>query len=506
MESAIDTGSNETSAVSMDTSETPKITVFDTCSNIDWQIFSIKRNTNQVGRLPDAVLTPPLNLNRWSQSKQNNDNYNDIFMGNIQKLFGTCDERKVKLFFRLRINPMMVAKNPEIIDQFLQENEMYARFIVLDLQGNTNQLYWNDFSRHKDCVKSMVSVLGGRVVGALVTKRNNEEEQSDYDSLLRELKMMNLEVETRMKEHLFDSIELQMIKKFTKFTIQLGQQSDSFKDTRKFILRLYKSCQSVDPFTKYRLENTLNCEEFGELYKAFTLQQIYKKSSTDNSEAKKAKITSTRPDIFKSRPAMEKLQPTVCVDLSWTEKMSEKEVSKLVSQLARLHGANKHTQRRTRVLFTGCVEDSFLHKELLRKFDENLLKWGNCYFIKKSYNNTVPDGYNMIYLSPDSETPLSDADFGQNSCFIIGGLVDETVQTKLSLTKADAEGIQTRRFPIEEHMQVPVGSNVRPALAINQVGEILFKKINEDDCNKPGVKVTWKEIFDQVLPARYGLS
>ena len=44
------------------------------------------------------------------------------------------------------------------------------------------------------------------------------------------------------------------------------------------------------------------------------------------------------------------------------------------------------------------------------------------------------------------------------------------------------------------------------ALAINQVGEILFKKINEDDCNKPGVKVTWKEIFDQVLPARYGLS
>ena len=99
-------------------------------------------------------------------------------MGNIQKLFGTCDERKVKLFFRLRINPMMVAKNPEIIDQFLQENEMYARFIVLDLQGNTNQLYWNDFSRHKDCVKSMVSVLGVRVVGALVTKRNNEEEQS----------------------------------------------------------------------------------------------------------------------------------------------------------------------------------------------------------------------------------------------------------------------------------------------------------------------------------------
>merc|ERR1711976_387772 len=335
----------------------------------------------------------------------------------------------------------------------------------------------------------------GRLVGGLVNKRDNDDEQLEYENELKSLGMINLETQTNLVQHLFDTVDLEMIKKFTKFTGSLGQQSESYKDTRKFILRLYKSCSEADPFSKYRLENTLNCDDFEDLYKAFTLQQIYRRN--DENSAKTIKLSSDKIDIFKKRPDMEKIHPTICVDLSWTIKMSEKEISKLVSQLARLHGANKHTQKRTRILFTSCVEDSFLHKELLRKFQENLTKWGNCYFMKKSYTNLIPKDYNLIYLSPDSESPLTDDDFRHSSCFIIGGLVDETVQSKLSLTKADKEGIQTRRFPIEEHMTVPVGANTRPALAINQVGEILFKKINKNDGS-----VSWKQIFEEVLPAR----
>ena len=476
-----------------------KITVFDTCSNVDWQIFSIV-NSDPEKPLPDAVLSPPLNLNRWLQSKQTNDNFNDTFLGNIQKLWGNCCKRNIKLFLRLRV----VAKNQEIIDSFLQENDAFAKYVVIDLQGKCNQLYWNDFNRHVDFLKDMAGTFKDRLVGGLVNKRDNDDEQLEYENVLKSLGMINLETQTNLVQHLFDTVDLEMIKKFTKFTGSLGQQSESYKDTRKFILRLYKSCSEADPFSKYRLENTLNCDDFEDLYKAFTLQQIYRRN--DENSAKKIKLSSDKIDIFKKRPDMEKIHPTICVDLSWTIKMSEKEISKLVSQLARLHGANKHTQKRTRILFTGCVEDSFLHKELLRKFQENLTKWGNCYFIKKSYSNIVPQSdYNIIYLSPDSDIPLDDNDFSSNSCFIIGGLVDETVQTKLSLTKATSEGLQTRRFPIEENMKVPVGSNTRPALAINQVGEILFKKINQENHKNKG-KLDWKEIFEEVLPARYGLS
>ena len=101
--------------------------------------------------------------------------------------------------------------------------------------------------------------------------------------------------------------------------------------------------------------------------------------------------------------------------------------------------------------------------------------------MKKSYSNLIDDDeYKMIYLSPDSDNPLQDEDFHRNVCFIIGGLVDETVQSKLSLNKAREEAIATRRLPIEEHMQMPKGTTARPALAINHVGEILFAKLNQD--------------------------
>merc|ERR1711976_296064 len=164
----------------------------------------------------------------------------------------------------------------------------------------------------------------GRLVGGLVNKRDNDDEQLEYENELKSLGMINLETQTNLVQHLFDTVDLEMIKKFTKFTGSLFQQSESYKDTRKFILRLYKSCSEADPFSKYRLENTLNCDDFEDLYKAFTLQQIYKRSS--NGAAVKQNAAPTQIDIFKKRPDMEKVHPTVCVALSCTAKMSEKEI------------------------------------------------------------------------------------------------------------------------------------------------------------------------------------
>ena len=131
-----------------------KMKIFDTCSNIDWQIFSII-NQPDTSKLPGAVLSPPLNLNRWNQSKQTNDSFNDTFLGNIQKLWGNCSKKSIKMYLRLRV----VSKNEEIVSQFLQENDVFAKFVVLDFQGKCNQIYWNDFARHKNFVNNMVGIF-----------------------------------------------------------------------------------------------------------------------------------------------------------------------------------------------------------------------------------------------------------------------------------------------------------------------------------------------------------
>nr|XP_043877909.1 tRNA methyltransferase 10 homolog B isoform X4 [Solea senegalensis] len=59
----------------------------------------------------------------------------------------------------------------------------------------------------------------------------------------------------------------------------------------------------------------------------------------------------------------------LCVDLSMTDSMSDKEISRLAGQLRRVYGSNKKAARPFHLFLTDLREDSRLYRECIRKND-----------------------------------------------------------------------------------------------------------------------------------------
>ncbi|XP_074251166.1 tRNA methyltransferase 10 homolog B isoform X5 [Saimiri boliviensis] len=74
----------------------------------------------------------------------------------------------------------------------------------------------------------------------------------------------------------------------------------------------------------------------------------------------------------------------------------------------------------------------------------------------------------LVYLTPDSEHALEDVDL--NKVYILGGLVDESIQKKVTFQKAQEYCVKTARLPIQEYMvRNHNGKNYHSEiLAINQ--------------------------------------
>ncbi|XP_003470758.1 tRNA methyltransferase 10 homolog B isoform X2 [Cavia porcellus] len=162
--------------------------------------------------------------------------------------------------------------------------------------------------------------------------------------------------------------------------------------------------------------------------------------------------------------------PRLCIDLSMTDHMSKKEMSRLAGQIRRLYGSNKRADRPFWICLTGFTAASPLYEECLRMNDG---------FSSYQLDITEEDCFSLfpleslVYLTPDSEHALEDVDL--NKVYVLGGLVDESIQKKVTFQKAQEHSVKTARLPIQEYMvRRPNGKNYHSEiLAINQVFDIL---------------------------------
>ncbi|KAK2913332.1 hypothetical protein QQF64_030964 [Cirrhinus molitorella] len=171
----------------------------------------------------------------------------------------------------------------------------------------------------------------------------------------------------------------------------------------------------------------------------------------------------------------------LCVDLSMTDCLSAKEISRLASQIRRLYGCNKKALRPFHIFLTELNEDSLLYKECVRMNDGFL-----NYLIdvtEESWFHLFPSE-NVIYLTPDASEALEYIE--EDKVYILGGLVDETIQKKISYTRAKELGVRTARLPIDKYMvKRPNPKNFHSKiLAINQVFEILLTFRDTKDWTK----------------------
>ncbi|XP_007945187.1 tRNA methyltransferase 10 homolog B [Orycteropus afer afer] len=179
--------------------------------------------------------------------------------------------------------------------------------------------------------------------------------------------------------------------------------------------------------------------------------------------------------------------PRLCIDLSMTNHMSKKELSRLAGQIRRLYGSNKKADKPFWICLSGFTTDSPLYEECVRMNDG---------FSSYVLDTTEEDCFTLfpletlVYLTPDSEHALEDVDL--NKVYVLGGLVDESVQKKVTFRKAQEHAVQTARLPIQEYMvRRQNGRNYHSEiLTINQVFDILstyFETHNWPEALKKGV-------------------
>ncbi|XP_061619636.1 tRNA methyltransferase 10 homolog B [Phyllopteryx taeniolatus] len=161
----------------------------------------------------------------------------------------------------------------------------------------------------------------------------------------------------------------------------------------------------------------------------------------------------------------------VCVDLGMSHRMSDKETSRLAAQLRRLYGANKRASKPFHLFLTSFREDSRLLAECVR-MNAGFLDYAMERTERSCLDLFPPE--RVVYLSPDAEEALERVD--RDDVYVLGGLVDESVQKTLSLSRAKELGVRVARLPIDEHMQkMPNGKNFHSKiLAINQVLDIML--------------------------------
>ncbi|CAI5726158.1 unnamed protein product [Peronospora effusa] len=98
------------------------------------------------------------------------------------------------------------------------------------------------------------------------------------------------------------------------------------------------------------------------------------------------------------------------------------------------------------------------------------------------------DARELVYLSPDSETVLTELD---PACvYVVGGIVDRSVRKGQTKTKAASHGIRTACLPLQEH----IGTRVRTHIMnLDSVIIALNEVANHGD---------WVRAFKRAVPPR----
>ncbi|KAN0131352.1 tRNA (Guanine-1)-methyltransferase domain containing protein [Lactarius tabidus] len=230
--------------------------------------------------------------------------------------------------------------------------------------------------------------------------------------------------------------------------------------------------------------------------------------SEDERSQKRAKVHGTKQP-FAAR---------VVLDLGFDDKMSDKEITSLCSQLAYVYSTNRHSPNPFRsLLFTSLNGRTLSRLEKLN--DAGYKRWAGTEWWSESYDRlwtrdptvAVPkDGEEecednrrdeepevlpipvsrdrVVYLTADSSEVLEELKEGET--YIIGGICDHNRYKNLCLDKAKESGVRAVQLPIGRFLShLPT----RKVLTVNQVFEILVKWVETRD---------WELSLYAVIPKR----
>lgn len=198
-------------------------------------------------------------------------------------------------------------------------------------------------------------------------------------------------------------------------------------------------------------------------------------------EAKKARLLETTKDFmflrlwdrqmniamgWKGVQAMQFGQPLV-FDMDYENFMKPVELRNTVSQLLESEGWNRKNVDPFHLYFCNLKLDSAYHRHLVKCYSE---KWDKLLLTatEKSPVDIFPKD-SIIYLTADSPNVMTT--FKHDKIYIIGSLVDKSVQTGISLAKAKRLNLATERLPLDKYLQWDIGNK---NLTLDQMVRILL--------------------------------
>ncbi|KAJ7098704.1 guanine-1-methyltransferase-domain-containing protein [Mycena belliarum] len=178
----------------------------------------------------------------------------------------------------------------------------------------------------------------------------------------------------------------------------------------------------------------------------------------------------------------------VVVDLGFDEKMTEKEVQSLCSQLAYTYSANR-TGGHFSLLFTSLNGKAQARMESM---GDAHTRWSNAEWWAEGYERLWAEDpvvkQTVVYLTADSDEELTE--LKPDETYVIGGICDHNRLKNECLNKAEASGIRTARLPIGTYLSE---LRTRKVLTVNQAFEILVHWADTRD---------WESAFHAVIPKR----
>lgn len=193
-----------------------------------------------------------------------------------------------------------------------------------------------------------------------------------------------------------------------------------------------------------------------------------------------------RDAAWKARYESDGSKYQICIDCSFEDSMTEREVNSLASQIRYCYATNKKADHPVKVTVSSLRGETFNHLQNVSGFEH----WTHRGFhhTAKSVEEAYPEKSKLVYLTSDSDTVLEKLE--DYHVYIIGGIVDRNRLKRAAIDRAEALGIATARLPIDNYFSM-VTTKV---LTCNHVFDILIKfRQNGDD---------WKKAFLDVLPVR----
>uniref|UniRef100_A0AAZ3NR74 tRNA methyltransferase 10 homolog C n=1 Tax=Oncorhynchus tshawytscha TaxID=74940 RepID=A0AAZ3NR74_ONCTS len=160
-------------------------------------------------------------------------------------------------------------------------------------------------------------------------------------------------------------------------------------------------------------------------------------------------------------------QPLV-FDMSYEQQMTRREVENTVSQLMEVEGWNRRAPDPFHLHFCNLQPDGGYHRELVKRYGAEAWERLLITSTEQRHVDLFPRD-DLVYLTADSPNVLRT--FDNSKVYIVGSMVDRSIQSGLSLANAKRLKLNTARLPLDDFLQWETGAK---NLTLDQMIRILL--------------------------------